>query len=138
MKLGKLYDLVVKFGMEADPRPKAKVLETMARAKKEYRALRGEKKSFFDKEKLRNPYSDTRILYGDASTEIATVMVGVDIGGEELLLCDRLNQSGKSIDLAMSHHPHGPALARLSEVMNIHSDLLNKLGIPLDVAKEPQ
>jgi len=127
---------MVKFGMEADPRSRAKVNTALARAKREYNGLKGEKKKDFDTEKLKNPYADTRILYGDASRNISTVMVGVDVGGEELLLCDRLNQMGRSIDLAMSHHPHGPALARLSEVMNIHSDLLSELGVSLDVAKE--
>jgi len=136
LKLGKLYSLVVKFGMEADPRPRSRVLAGLARSRKSYRKLKGANKTFFDKEKFTNPYADTRILHGDRSKDIKTIMVGIDMGGEELLLCDRLNQMGSPIDLVMSHHPAGHALAMLPEVMNIHSDLLNKQGIPLDIAQD--
>lgn len=135
MKLGKLYELIVKIGMEADPRPKTKVREGLNQAKKVYRKLKGGKKAAFDKEKLSNPYADTRIICGDKNRKVKTIMVGIDMGGEELLLCDRLNQSSRTVDLVMSHHPHGRALTRLPQVMEMQSDILNKLGIPIDVAR---
>lgn len=136
MRLGELYRNVVKIGMEGDPRPRNVVLEDLRQAKKFYQGLKGAKKTFFDKEKLTNPYADTRILYGERDERIKTIMVGIDMGAEELLLCDRLRQDGTPIDLVMAHHPQGSALARLSQVMSIQSDLLHKMGIPLEVARE--
>ncbi len=136
MKLGKLYELIVKAGIEADPRPRAKVSENLTRARSAYRKLSGGKKSGFDKDSLSNPYADTRILHGDRSKDMQTIMVGIDMGGEELLLFDRLNQMGRSIDLVMGHHPQGLALTRLSHVMGMQADIMSRLGVLPDAAKQ--
>jgi len=136
VKLGQIYELVVKAGIEADPRPRAKVNKVLTKAKNTYKKLKGQKKRIFDLDCLSNPYADTRILYGDKSKDVSTIMVGIDMGGEEFLLCDRLNQMGRSVDLIMSHHPHGRALTGLSHVMGIQTDLLSKLGVLPNVAEQ--
>ncbi|MCM8783671.1 MAG: NGG1p interacting factor NIF3 [Candidatus Omnitrophica bacterium] len=135
MKLKTLYESVVREGIELDPRGKEKVLKTLERAKKEYSSLKEEEKKKFDLEKLRNPYSDTRILNGDPEREVKTILAGIDMEVSEVLLADRLKERGKKIDLIMSHHPEGRALAGFYEVMRMQADILNKMGVPITVAE---
>ncbi|MCX5715811.1 MAG: NGG1p interacting factor NIF3 [Candidatus Omnitrophica bacterium] len=135
MKLRELYELAVKKGIEFDPRGPAGVKKTLDKAKKEYRKLSKKDKVLFDKEMFVNPYSDTRMLYGDPAKEIKSIMVGIDMEVGELLLADRLNAKKRRIDLVMAHHPEGMALAGLYQVMHIHTDLLNKAGLSLKAAE---
>jgi len=88
--------------------------------------LRG--KGFIRKQKNKNPYSDTQILYGDPDKEIKNIMVGIDIESAEIILADRLRKE-KGLDLIVSHHPEGKALAQLYKVMQIQKAHLEKLGI---------
>ncbi len=135
MKLKDIYDFVVKEGINADPRGKERVKKGLSRLKKSYQQLNQRAKQEFDKERLTNPYSDTRILFGPPAQKVKTILVGIDIDAGELLLADRLNQKGRKIDLAMSHHPQGVALAGLSEVMDIHTEILKDLGVSISVAE---
>ncbi|MBI4743485.1 MAG: NGG1p interacting factor NIF3 [Actinobacteria bacterium] len=133
MKLKEIYELAVKLGIEADPRGKDEVNKFLNRNKKKFEKLDSEEKEFFDQESLRNPYADTRILYGDESTEVKQALVGVDVGVGEVLLADRLKEKGEKIDLVISHHPEGAALAALSEVMGMQADIWFKQGVPINV-----
>jgi len=133
MKLGEIYDFVVRKGLEKDPRTKKEINQELQRVRKEYRRLKNDKK-YFDKEKLKHPFTDTRILFGDKHRTVRTIMVGIDISGEELLTAYALNEKGACIDLAMSHHPSGKALANLYGVMHIHKNILHHLGIDKNVA----
>ncbi len=136
MKLGELYEFVIRKGLENDPRTPREIREELTKRRKEYSALKGRDRSAYDKEKLRHPYVDTRILYGDPRMDVRTVMVGIDVEGPELLVADRLNERGKGIDLAIAHHPEGVALAGLHYVMQMQQDILKKFGIPLVVGEE--
>jgi len=89
MKLKKIYEIAVKKGLKEDQRPKKAIDNTLKNSRKEYRKATGIDKKGFDKDALKNPYGDTRILYGTGEEEIKTVMVGIDIGVQELLLADR-------------------------------------------------
>ena len=89
----------------------------------------------FDRETLTNPYSDTRILYGDGDTEVTKILAGIDIEIGEILLADRMNSNGDSIDLVLAHHPEGHALAGLHDVMHIQEGILAELGVPINVAE---
>jgi hypothetical protein len=134
LKLKTLYEFVVRQGIDSDPRGKDAVLKSLEKIKKDYTSLKEEDKKLFDKEKLSNPYNDTRILNGGLDKEIKTILAGIDMEIGEVLLADRLNQKGKKIDLVMSHHPEGKALAGFYEVMRMQSDILNKMGVPITVA----
>lgn len=135
MKLSKLYDFVVREGMAADPRGKEAITKAFARVKREYEALKEKDKEFFDKEKLTNPYADTRILNGDGAAEIKKALVGVDMEVGEVLLADRLKEKGKKIDLIIAHHPEGKAMANFYEVMNMQPDIWGKFGVPINTAE---
>ena len=135
MKLIDIYRSVVLFGIENDPRGKESVKKELLRAKNEYDKLSAKDKEFYDKERLENPYSDTRILAGKEDSEIKTILVGVDIEIGELVLADRLKEKGEKIDLVMAHHPEGLALAGFFNVMYMQVDILNKIGVPVNVAE---
>ena len=89
MKLEKIYRTAVELGMRRDPRGKEGVKQALADAGKEYEGLKGDQKRFFDKERLTNPFADTRIHFGSPELEVKSVIVGVDVEAPELLLVDR-------------------------------------------------
>lgn len=106
MKLGKLYNLVVKLGSERDPRKVKKAIKS---------------------------YSDSAILYGDLDLEVKKILVGIDMEVGEILLADKLRAEG-GLDLAISHHPEGRAYALLHDVMWLQLDLLKQAGVDKVVA----
>jgi hypothetical protein len=135
MKLKEFYEKAVQTGIDHDPRGRKKVLQKLKRTKKKYEGLKDKEKDLFDKESLKNPYSDTRILHGGGSENVRTIMAGIDMEVGEILLADRLNAKGKKIDLVLSHHPEGSAYARLYDVMAMQSDILGKYGVPINIAE---
>ena len=106
MKLSHLYNLAVKLGRLYDPR-----------------GNRSWK------------YADTSILFGDPRINVRRVLVGIDIEIGELLLADRL-RSIRGLDLVISHHPEGRALATLYDVMQVQADMLKALGVDPAVAQK--
>lgn len=135
MRIREIYELAVQMGKEADPRGAEQVNRILEKEQKAYQELKESEKSEFDDERLWNPYSDTRILCGDEDTDVQGVLVGIDMEIGEVLLADRLREKGKRIDLIISHHPEGRALAALHEVMHIQEDELHRLGVPINVAE---
>lgn len=136
MKIIDIYERAIKRGMELDPRGADEVKAELERAKKEYDELKEKDRRWFDTERLKNPYSDSRILYGDPEQEVKRVLVGIDIEVGEIVLADRLREKGERIDLIISHHPEGMAMAKLYEVMDMQSGILLKYGVPINVAED--
>ncbi len=134
MKLKDMYNLAIEMGIGADPRGKDGVKKVLNNAKKSYKELSDKKKKIFDTENFTNPYTDTRVLYGDPEREIKRVLAGIDADGSEVLLADRLSDKGKKIDLVISHHPTGNALASLDEVMDVQVDMYAQAGVPENIA----
>ena len=134
MTIQEIYDLALNMGIKADPRGEAIVKKQLVRIKKEYEELPDKKKKFFDKEALKNPYSDSRILTGDPKKQVRKVLAGIDAGSTEVLLMDRLNERGDGFDLLISHHPEGHALAALHEVMELQIDMYAAHGVPVNVS----
>lgn len=136
MTFKEIYLKAIKTGIDNDPRGRETVLKNLERIEKEYSEMKPDEKDFFDTESLKNPYADSRILNGESDAEIKNILVGIDIEVGEVLLADSLNSKGKSIDLIMSHHPEGTAYANLYSVMHMQSDILNKLGVPINIAED--
>lgn len=107
MKLSRLYQQILKFGIERDPRKK--------------KNIRG--------------FADTAILYGRPNTEVKKILVGIDIEVGELLLADKIRQK-QGLDLVISHHPEGKAWAEFYRVMQLQVDLLRKVGITQSAAQQ--
>ncbi len=135
MNLTEFYKFVVEEGISQDPRGVERVKLDMKRRKEEFEKMEGAKKRGFDQETLTNPYSDTRIL-NDTKKEVKNILVGIDIETPELLLADRLKSQGKKIDLVLAHHPEGRAYANFYEVMGMQADILNKYGVPINIAED--
>ncbi|MEW6727670.1 NGG1p interacting factor NIF3 [Desulforudis sp. 1088] len=135
MKLGELYRLAVEKGIAHDPRGKAEVQAYLAREKDKFNDMKADEKDFYDEERLHNPYSDTRILYGDPEREVGVALVGIDMEVGEVLLADRLREKGQTVDLIVAHHPEGKAMAALYDVMHLQEDILAELGVPINVAE---
>lgn len=135
MKIREIYDYLVRHGIEKDPRSPEEVKEALAREKEKYEGLKDEEKKEYDLERLTNPYSDTRVLYGDPEKEVKRMMVGIDIEVGEVLLAERLGEKGQPIDLILAHHPEGKALADLHYVMHLQEDIMARFGVPINVAE---
>lgn len=135
MKIREIYRLAVEKGMEKDPRGKKAVERVLEKEKKYYENLKDENKAEFDLERLSNPYSDTRILHGNPDQDVCRVMAGIDMEIGEILLADRFSKHRKPIDLVISHHPEGKALAALHDVMHLQEDVLAKFGVPINIAE---
>jgi len=131
MTTQQIYNLAVQLGIKADLRGLARVKKYLERIKKNYNKLSKEEKQEFDQEKLTNPYSDTRILNTSGKKEIKKLMAGIDISGSELLLADKLGD----VDLVVSHHPLGKALADLHSVMDLQAQILADYGVPINIAE---
>lgn len=134
MRLDEIYKLAVQAGRDADPRGAERIEKELAAAKKEYDELKEKDRPFFDLERLTNPYADTRILHGAPETEVQTILVGIDMEVGELVLADRLREK-RRLDLVLSHHPEGRALAKLGDVMGMQADILNAFGVPIATAE---
>ena len=135
MKLRRLYEEVVKKGIEADPRGREEVERILKENREVYNKLSEKEKELFDVERFFNPFSDTRVLNGDLDEEIVSMMVGIDIGGEELLLVDRLRERGVDIGIVVSHHPQGRAYAGFYDVMDLQVDIFTQQGVNLSLAE---
>lgn len=135
MRLGELIKRAIEIGIENDPRGKEEVQRELALRKKEYESLKPEEKGFYDLEQLTNPYYDSRLLWGDPETEIKAILVGIDMEVGEVLLAETLRQKGRDISLILSHHPEGMAYANLYQVMRMQADILQRFGVPINVAE---
>ena len=135
MKLRQLFDAVIAHGVSVDPRGATRVKKVLEIAGKDYEALTDEKKERYDTERLTNPYSDSRILFGADDVEVENVIMGIDMEVGELVLTDRLREKGQPIDLVWTHHPQGAGLANLSGVMAMQADILSGFGVPINIAE---
>jgi hypothetical protein len=130
MKIQDIYKLAIEMGIKADLRGTERVEKNLNRLKEKYRKMNEEEKSEFDIERMENPYSDTRIHF-DSGKEIKRILAGIDIEVGELLLADKIG----GIDLVLSHHPLGGALACLDDVMHLQEEVFESYGVPINVAQ---
>ena len=136
MKLKNIYNAAIVEGVKHDPRGQKGVNAFLLSVKKEYENSNPRDKKAFDKERLVNPYSDSRILYGDPSQPVKNILAGIDMEAQEILLAEILKKRGKRIDLILSHHPEGFALSALHNVMSIQLDILEDAGVDRKKAKK--
>ena len=135
MTAEEIFNLGIEQGIKNDPRGINEVKRILRENKREYEELPAKKKAEYDKEKFSNPYSDSRFLTGNRKAKINRVLVGIDIGTEEVLLAKELERQGKPIDLIIAHHPEGQALADLHEVMDIQTAVLASAGVPENIGE---
>ncbi len=119
-------------GVDSDPRGKRGIERWLARQRAKFNKLSRDERALSDRERLTNPYADTRILFGDPATKVKTILAGIDINSGDIALAKTLNLN---VDLIINHHPEGKALAALDEVMNLQADLMAASGVPINVAE---
>ncbi|MQY60613.1 NGG1p interacting factor NIF3 [bacterium] len=137
MNLEKLYKKAVEIGIENDLRGKAEIKAILKEEKEKYKKLKDEEAEYYDKDRLFNPFSDTRVLHGDLNTEVKKVVTGIDMEVGEIIFTYLLNKDqDQKIDLIIAHHPEGYALAQLYDVMKLQADLLASYGITISVAEQ--
>jgi hypothetical protein len=132
MTIKEIYELAIREGIKADFRGEKTIKENQKREKEKYEKMAKTEKEAYDRERLENPFSDTRILFGNVKKEIKRILVGIDIDGEEMLLAKELGD----IDLVISHHPRGIALAGLDDVMKLQIDVMHMYGVPINIAEK--
>ena len=135
MKVWEIFEKIIERGIKSDVRGKKGIDSVLKEAQKEYDGLPKEKKEYFDKDRLKNPYDDSRVLHVAGDGEVSDVIVGIDVDGSDLLLVDRLREKGKNIDLVISHHPCGRATPIFPGVMRLQADLHFKFGVPIHIAE---
>ncbi|MDD3486979.1 MAG: NGG1p interacting factor NIF3 [Candidatus Moranbacteria bacterium] len=135
MTIEQIFKLAVEMGIGADMRGKEFVKKQLKKTKEKFEKLSKEKKADFDQEKLWNPYSDSRILFGDPKKKVKRVMVGIDVDPSELMIARYFSDKNKEIDLVIGHHPIGEALNDLADVMHLQADVLARHGVPINIAE---
>lgn len=135
MKVQEIFEKAIQMGIDNDPRGRAAIEKSLAKVREAYGDKKEQEKQEFDQDELTNPFSDSRILYGNPGAEVKTILTGIDIEAAEVLVADRLADKGKKIDLIIAHHPEGKALAALHGVMHMQEDILHKYGVPINVAE---
>ncbi len=131
MKIAEIQNLSIGMGMESDFRGKDGVQKLLDSKKSSFLKLSLKDQDEFDKEALENPYMDSGVYNVAENKEIKRVLVGIDIGPEEILLARELG----NIDLVIGHHPVGKGLAQLADVMDLQCDVYNYYGVPINVAE---
>lgn len=137
MNVKEIFNLAIKKGIESDFRPKSQIEKNLKRVKQKYEKLEKEKKEIFDKEKLLNPFLDSRIHFDNGAKNIKRVLAGIDIDSAEIMVAKHLNDNNlrKKIDLVIAHHPIGKGLADLHNVMHLQADVLAQYGVPINIAE---
>ncbi len=135
MNITEFYKKAIAIGIENDPRGKEAVFNELKSRKRDFENLKEKDKEAFDMESLENPYTDSRILYVDKDKEVRAILVGIDIEVGEILLADAFRNRGTNIDMVVSHHPEGMAYANLYSVMYMQADILNRFGVPINIAE---
>jgi len=130
MTIQEVYELAMRKAIKADLRGEKTVKRKLKKLKEKYKKLSQAEKQEFDKESLRNPYADSRVFAKNFRKKVKKILTGIDIDTGEVLLAKQLG-----VDLIISHHPVGSALAGLGEVMDLQIELLAQEGIPINIAQ---
>jgi putative NIF3 family GTP cyclohydrolase 1 type 2 len=137
MKFDTLYKKAIDIGIANDSREKKEINKILKEEREKFDNLKKDEKEYYDKDRLFNPFADSRILNGNLDNNIKTVIVGIDMQVGEILLTYLLNKDfDKKIDLIISHHPEGYALAQLHDVMKLQANLMAAYGVNISVAEQ--
>lgn len=131
MNIQDIYKLAIEIGIKNDFRSKQEIDDYLKRKKEQYEKMPKEEKTYFDKEQLTNPYSDTRVHYDNGIKNVKKVLAGIDVSEGSLLIAKEIG-----VDLVINHHPVGIALAGIDDVMSYQIDQMEQLGIPVNIAEK--
>ena len=104
MTLSEFYRSAVEVGMAADCRGNEALEQNMRDLRERVAVMSDSEKAMFDRERLTNPFGDTRIAFGRPDTELSRVLIGIDIDASELLLAAELSRRDQPVDAVIAHH----------------------------------
>jgi len=131
-----MYELSIKIGIDADPRGRKGVEKHLSELRDKYEKMSDLEKKMFDVERLTNPFSDTRLLYGDFDRDMKRVMVGIDIHGPEMIIAKQLADEGK-LDGIINHHATlGCQLSCVYDALICQASMMGDAGVPYDEARK--
>ena len=138
MTIKQVYETAVSEGIKKDLRGAKRVREVLKRLNDKYKKMPDSEKEYFDTESLTNPYSDTRVFYGEPARKVKKIMVGIDIDTGEVMLANELSKRDPKnpVNLIIAHHPIGQGLAGLHEVMDLQIENLAHYGVPINIAEK--
>ena len=136
LSVKQVFELGIKVGIEADPRGAKGIKKYLDRMKNEYDDLKPQDKKYIDPETLTNPFPDSTIHVDNGKTNVKRILAGIDVDAGEILTASQLGERGKKIDLVISHHPKGKALANLHAVLEMQSDIFHSFGVPVHLAEK--
>lgn len=128
MTIQQIFNLAIKLGRRADPRPEREIQKQMRQIKLNFKKLSVNEKKYYPKEKLANPYPDSLIHLGDPQKEIKKALVTIDVTEGKLILARELG-----VDLVIGHHIIGKSLALLAEAMKLQLYVYQKYGVPINI-----
>ena len=128
MTLNEIYHKSIEVGIANDWRGRDAVDAILDKARKD------SSEPGFDKDRLFNPYGDSRIAVGDPDTDITAMVVGIDIGPNELLMAATMRQMGKRVDLCFCHHTSciNRGLYYYDDIIEHHRSSLAEVGVPAE------
>ncbi|MEI0525310.1 hypothetical protein R4K54_05215 [Brachyspira murdochii] len=135
LKINELYMAAVECGIDADPRGRECVEKELENTKDIYNNLDENKKEYFDKDTIFNPYADTRVLNIAEDKDIKKIFCGIDMQTSELLLADRLNEKNAYIDLVITHHPNGYGFVNFYDVIEMQAEKNALHNVPINVSE---
>lgn len=135
MKLTDIYEAAIECGIRNDPRGEKEIARLLKKENESFSEMKPKEKETYDREKLTNPYADSRISY-DSAEKIQGVLVGIDIDTAEILLADRLREKGEKVNAVIAHHPVGLAYAKFYEVMDMQADIFTSFGVPVSASED--
>lgn len=128
MNINEFCDKAILVGIKNDPRGSIIAKQKIEKIKNVYANLPKREKPFFDKELLKNPYPDSRIVWGEKLKlkEIESIVCGIDIGPAEIVAVNALELDPSMI---LSHHPIGKASCAMWQVLEMQIGIYKKFGI---------
>ena len=89
MNFGTFFDRSVQKGIDVDVQGRSAIEARLEHLRQAYENLSEQDKQTFDVERLRNPFGDTRILYGDRTYLWGRSISAKRLGGVPLRLSSR-------------------------------------------------
>jgi len=131
-----LIGTAVDLGIDKDPRGR-RALEAKLKSRKErFRDLPRADQSRYDVASLSNPFGDTRLVVNGQGVEIESLLIGIDIGPEEVFLGDKLKKKDGTSPMIISHHASalGKALASVWDTIDVQIHMMKEAGVSSEEA----
>ncbi len=135
MELQRLFQKMIDTGRKAEWRDDATLEAQLAERRAEYETLTGYEKRYYDLNRLANPFGCSRICAGAPDLDVRGMMVGINCTLADLLLAERLRDTGRRIDAYCAHHGIPPSGDLYPDINNTHYHVLVDYGVPAETAR---